>query len=382
VAGDRMTLDLNRPRPRCPGEAAERRRLESQGPEFLGLPPSLHRRGNGSGWTPLATTLLARHRAVDRLHLKHSNSTLEPRGYRLDRVLGLVRSDPQPTTRRLTLAGERLLAGDSGSEPPLGEDLLGHVEQTPFPLMVALELRRLRATGQDVLVAGEGDPLRAQSDLLEEVGWIEPVPMEPRVPVEHTACWGLSVLTRAVDLDARRHRYAITAHPPPGATSLGSVWQRPSERLVPLVSDGDRLTSPLLAPPGPTATAAQRITWAAAPLRWGGAVAGLKGAVGRGVSQLALRRRRESPGGQELLGWIRPEPARGWSALFSSVHPVVGDQFVTRSALEATDLGYRLTGILGYICDRGAHLPPEPDVPWASRFGRSRRYVEGPLPEP
>ncbi|MEJ7893293.1 MAG: hypothetical protein WKF94_11705 [Solirubrobacteraceae bacterium] len=53
---------------------------------------------------------------------------------------------------------------------------------------------------------------------------------------------------------------------------------------------------------------------------------------------------------------------------------------MTRSELEATDLGYVVDGILGYVLLRlGQHygLPAPPEIPWGSRFGQRRRYAEG-----
>lgn len=41
----------------------------------------------------------------------------------------------------------------------------------------------------------------------------------------------------------------------------------------------------------------------------------------------------------------------GSSAPYSTIHPVTGDQMVTRSPQEATDQGYVLDGILGAIFD-------------------------------
>jgi hypothetical protein len=82
-----------------------------------------------------------------------------------------------------------------------------------------------------------------------------------------------------------------------------------------------------------------------------------------------------------LVGYLRGEPCPGWSPLFSAVHPALPDQYVTRSELEATDMGYRVEGVLGYVLDKWADrsreaLPAE--VKWASRFGQRRRYLEGP----
>ena len=41
-------------------------------------------------------------------------------------------------------------------------------------------------------------------------------------------------------------------------------------------------------------------------------------------------------------------------------------------------MGYRVEGVLGHIADIGAARAPGPrEVLWGSRFGKSRRYVEG-----
>jgi hypothetical protein len=84
----------------------------------------------------------------------------------------------------------------------------------------------------------------------------------------------------------------------------------------------------------------------------------------------------------EILGYLKRDPATGWSGLFSAVHPALGDQYVTRSELEAIDMGYAIEGILGYVIDRFANRGrdvPLAEVKWASHFGQRRRYVEGPV---
>ena len=85
---------------------------------------------------------------------------------------------------------------------------------------------------------------------------------------------------------------------------------------------------------------------------------------------------------EQPLGWLRTEPAYGWSPLFSATHPALADQFVTRSEIEATDLGYRVDGVLGYVCDVSADPPREVpgEILWTSRFGRRRRVTEGHAP--
>jgi hypothetical protein len=63
--------------------------------------------------------------------------------------------------------------------------------------------------------------------------------------------------------------------------------------------------------------------------------------------------------------------------LYSSVHPVTGDQLLTNSRVEAGDMGYQGTTLLGYLIDAapltGERAPKRVTVPWASRFGHNAR---------
>ena len=84
-----------------------------------------------------------------------------------------------------------------------------------------------------------------------------------------------------------------------------------------------------------------------------------------------------------VLGYMRGEPPPGWSPLFSAIHPLLPDQYITRSELEAIDMGYRVEGVLGYVLDGGLIARRRlslAEVKWARRFGQGRRYVEGPTP--
>ena len=56
----------------------------------------------------------------------------------------------------------------------------------------------------------------------------------------------------------------------------------------------------------------------------------------------------------------------GQQAALSTIHPVTGDQLVTRVLHEATDAGYVMDGILGAIFDPPAGPPISPEeMPWA-----------------
>jgi hypothetical protein len=350
-------------------------------PELPPAPPEVTRRWTHQvSWLPLGTHLLARHRSLQRRHWLHSASVHPPRGYALERFVAAIYDAPTPRARRLELAADEVLVSDDTGEPDLERTVLGYVQQLPYVLMAPLERRRVFATGQHVLSADPLDPIRAESELLERIGWVDTVPISPFAAPERWAVHGLRPLFRQLDLGGSRHRYGG----PAAGVCLGSLWHRPGPGFVEVRRDAHgRLESELHRPPtGRSLAGAPR--WIAAPLRWGGVRWGPRASAARTARLLGARRRDAAadPQPPSVLGQLRRESSPGWSPLFSAVHPVVGDQFVTRSALEATDLGYRVTGVLGHICDHGAQIPPpaQPDIPWASRFGRSRRYVEGPLP--
>jgi hypothetical protein len=68
------------------------------------------------------------------------------------------------------------------------------------------------------------------------------------------------------------------------------------------------------------------------------------------------------------------DPGLGRLALFAGTHPVTGDQLLSTSPLEITDMGYGEPLLLGYLVARasttgqlGVRTVP---VPWASRFGQ------------
>lgn len=389
MANDRVSVGLGWRRGESRDRGIATQRLAWQEPEHRGLPADFPRRVGAGKWFPLATVILARHRSPDG-HVKFSNSYAEPRGYHLNRLMGFVQRDPQPSTQQITKLDDELFVADSHGEVPADHVLLGHVDQLPYSMLVPLELRRLHHSGQVVLVGDDRDPMRHESDYVSTVGWVEAAPIEPLGPIEHTVTWGLSPLVRRLDRDARRHGYDVVADPtvpgsrPDGATGLGSVWDRPfgaEGAMVALERTGDgRLRTALAGPRDGRPTLAQGVRWAGAPVRWTGPRWSTRAVAGRAVR---LARSGEPPApsgaaGAATVGWLRREPAVGCAPLFSATHAVVGDQFVTRSEMEASDLGYLVDGVLGYVSDRGADRPPAfEEIPWASRYGRGRRYVEG-----
>lgn len=119
--------------------------------------------------------------------------------------------------------------------------------------------------------------------------------------------------------------------------------------------------------------------WTLAPMRW--PATGTRVDRFRAVANRASRSLHPSPGTAtpvkppgEPSGYLHAEPAGTRLALWSSLHPVTGDQLLSTREREATDLGYAEPVLLGYI-DRAAPVSGRlgtgsPHLPWASRFGR------------
>jgi hypothetical protein len=377
------------PTPRKPA-AWVRERLAWEAPSLPGLAPGTVRRWEGlSSWQPPETVVLCRHRALDRSQWIVTNRREPPNGYVLEYDLGLLQRHEQPGTRRLVERTGSFATDDGGDA---NARALGYVEQAAFPLMDVLELRSVRATGQHVLVAGAEDRLAEAADPVVALGFIEAFPIQPKqLAKEPSAGRHLALLGRRMDRAKWRHSYAAVDW---GGTSgdcstlvLGALWEFEMPGTLPLVrTAGGRLTSALLPEPGGSTAESLRSAprWIVAPLTWDRrphasairATGSRLRHVPRGAGHAAIGRAARGRG--ETLGHLRAEPAPGYSPLYSAHHPVLGDQFVTRSLIEATDLGYRVDGVLGHIADVGAERRRGPDeILWGARFGRTRRYAEG-----
>jgi hypothetical protein len=236
-----------------------------------------------------------------------------------------------------------------------------------------------------VLVAGTGDPLVAVSAPVAALGWVESFPIQPKELEVQAGTRGLRTLVRVQDDDRWRHVYAVDAAPGGGpAVRLGGLLSRRADGFTPLVALPDgRLRSDLLAPAQPAPSLSLNgARWAAAPLAWARPPQAwaARAAVSRARRLARAAATRTAADGGETLGWLLAAPAHGWSPLFSATHPALPDQFVTRSELEARDLGYRVDGVLGYICDAAAdsvEARHPGEILWTSRFGRRRRLTEG-----
>lgn len=342
----------------------------------------IHRWGGSPTWVPPGTRVLTRHVAPDGRRVVTSQRT-PPRGFDIEFDLGVVHVHSQPGTIRLLSGpgGFITTRGEGGLAP--GYEELGHVETAALPMLTPLEVRRVPRTGELTLVCGTWDPLFDSAEHVRTVGFVDGYPIEPRRPLDTRVYSRTTELWRTLDDAARRHRYTTGEDPGGGAAALGRVSKLPRAGHVPLVLEGDVPRTPLLDPRVGLADPGVMARWAVAPLGWSGGRKIPTWAVRATLSRTrslpsTLRRsRRHEP--TELLGYIASEARDGLLPLFAAAHPVVGDVFLTRSQLEATDMGYRIMGILGYVPKAatvaGRH-GLEHEVKWASRFGQGRRYAE------
>jgi hypothetical protein len=295
------------------------------------------------GWTPPSTSFLCRFVSTDGSHRMVATQLGAPLGYVLEFVLGAIHRDAAPGLRRLVYGDHNFTLSDSQGVLGEGRDGLGYINQQQLPLLDRLELGRMPGSGEMVLVSGERDPLFEVAEPVAELGWVEPLPLNPIEEPCHLGPWRAIDLRRLDGQGGRRHRYATGTE----GTFLGSLYPRNGEGLVALRKRSDgRLLSDLAAP-GRASRNPRRIAgWVAEE---GG------GGVATRTAQLVRRRERglsEDPG--EPLGWLRNTGAKSYFPLFSGTHPVTGDQLVTARPEVALARGYLIDGTLGW-----AYLPTE-----------------------
>jgi hypothetical protein len=350
-------VDLNLSSSRDKAETAMRHVLAHQAPRLPELTPGTVRRWDESEpWVPPQTHLLCRHLNPETGFRAVTIERKPPFGYEFERVLGCARLFPAPGARRLVHAEHSYKLVDPESALAEGEYELGYIEEQPLPMLAALELRRVPGTEQETLVAGAEDPLIYGSEQLAVLGWVEAHPILPRAEETlHTGPWGVNLLRREVDRKAWRHVYRVdTPDEPSDGVAIGSLHRNPGPGLVALRRRSDGRLASEFCTPGRASRNPRRIGgWLAEPLRTERrASLRVKGSGSR-LRHLArhFRARRLVEDEGETLGYLRPMGIPGSSALYSTIHPVTGDQMVTRSPQEATDQGYVLDGILGAIFD-------------------------------
>ncbi|HET7052941.1 MAG TPA: glycosyltransferase [Solirubrobacterales bacterium] len=366
-----VALDVNLPATDGPGIAA-RRMILHQPPRLPELAVGAIRgRKRSDPWMPSQSLLLFR-------HLNPATGTRivipgeePPPGHVLERVLGSSHRFPTPGAERLIQVGGHFSRSTEQGDLGEGEYDLGYVEQQRLPMLDILALRRIPGSGQEVLVAGTDDPLAQNSELIENLGWIEPCPILPRASdILHTGPWAVISLRRQVDYATWRHSYRVGAPGEVGdAVELGSLCRYfgPGTVGLRLRPDG-RLVSELVTPGRASRDPRKIGRWLAEPFAADTQmIARTRGAASR-LRHLARhsRSRRMAEEEGEILGYLPRALMPGCSILYSTIHPVTGDQLVTRSPEEALAAGYVMDGILGAIFDPpdGASTSPE-EMPWA-----------------
>jgi glycosyltransferase involved in cell wall biosynthesis len=342
-------------------------------------------------WRPALTTTIARHRRIGSEERHFSPITTPPAGFELDLVLGAAQLfSPQGTCGLYATTGGSFLTDALPEAAALITDddrYLGSLELVGFLGLDALLLGVMYATGQHVLVAGRDDPLLAQVEVRAELGFIEPLPLRPRHVTSSVSTFGLVGLCRSLDLDGRRHRYAVGRMPAGVAVGeLGALHTEAQEGSVPLwLTDDEQVVDAAAGAPAPAPGLQQLAHWVGAPAAWqrfGRPRARLRSIARRAGEARALRQQPTpslpAPSG-DPAGYGHSLPAPGRIPLFSARHPITNDQLLTPFPLEAQDMGYVEPRLLAWLNERGpvtgsTGLQRIP-VPWASRYGLEARWA-------
>jgi glycosyltransferase involved in cell wall biosynthesis len=339
-----------------------------------------------AAWRAPGTELLFRHRRFDGGGLVITNERRPPPGHELDWELGAVHERRQPGTIAL-VEREGPDFAVSLDEGDLDGRLLGYLEATDLGLLDPLLAAREPRSGNRTLVSGPGDPLFGQVEVEETLGWLEPHPLHPRSPPHSDVSYGQVGLARGIDRSARRHVYSVGSLPAGEFTAeLGALrlTPGPAPGAIPvwLTPDGYLVTydyTPTMARP----RLAVALRWALAPASWFGFSSASSRALGvlRRASELTRHLRRDdyrpSRPNRAPDGYLLGAPTEQATPLYSAIHPVTGDQLLSRHRLEAGDMGYVGTTVVGNIVAAvpltGRVESRRADIPWASRFGRVAR---------
>ncbi len=351
------SLDLNLPASKHEADRAMRHMLAHQAPRLPELTPGTVRRWQPSEpWTPPQSRLLCRHLDPKTGVRMVTPERKPPPGYVFECALGSTRLFPAPGAGRLIHARHSFQLIDERDELVEGEYELGYVEQQPLSMLAPLELRRVPGSGQETLVCGADDPLIYDSEQLGVLGWIEPHPILPRAAdVLHIGPWAVVSLLRRHNERTWQHRYAVgVAGERSDGVAVGSLHRHPGPDLIPLRLRSDGRLASELCTPGRSSRDPRKIgRWIAQPLRSElSPLTRLRAAAGRAWHFVRHHRsRRLARDEGTVLGYLRRQNTSGTSTLYSTIHPVTGDQLVTRSPQEATSQGYLLDGVLGAIAD-------------------------------
>jgi len=363
------------------GERAEREARITAEPLLPAFPAGSAAWALMHPWRPVGSRPLCRHRRADGAEWMVTNEREPPHGYQLEYDLGSISGLPFPGTAPLCRGdGAYELRDDAGADDD-DHACLGHLEQAPLPLLDPLIAGTERKTGRPVLVVGEADPLRNAVDGERHLGWIEAFPVQPRSPAHAELGWGLVSLVRTIDLGARRHRYGAGVLPSGELVAeLGALLAVSPPDAVPVwLTDDGRVRTDSYMPDPPRSEIVRSLRWALAPASW--RHFSTAGPRARAVAGRTLRipghllrtnGAPPSPGGPPA-GYLSRTPLQRSAPLYSALHPVTGDQLLTREPEEAGRFGYSAPVRLGELMLiaplTGSLEQVRFGVPWASRFG-------------
>ncbi len=193
-------------------------------------------------------------------------------------------------------------------------------------------------------------------------------------------------LVRVLDRDAQQHRYAVGRIPPGELVGeLGSCHSRPTPGSVPLwlIDNGRYAVTDQYRPVLRRPLLRNVVRWTVAPATWSD------------LEPLADRLRSVGARATEARQYLRPGPLPAIGplgrpvgflnrvgdadavALYAGVHPVNGDQILTRDQWELVQLGYVDIALLGFLQSAapltGRLSSRRPRLPWASRYGEENR---------
>ncbi len=313
------------------------------------LTPSAGRRWDDvAGWMPPDTRPLCRHMHLHEPTRVVTNDRNPPPGFRLELDLGVTHAFPLPGTQRLVARAATFELSDEQDELTEGQ-ALGYIEDRPFPLCESLELCEMPESGERVLVAGPEDPLYGVARPIALLGWVQAFPLQPRGDRTEPAA-RVVALYRRLDGESGQHLYSV--EPSDGESpvaTVGSLFNSPRmDRIALRLCQDGRLTTDLARPRRATRDPRELARWVArSPASDTGPYRSPR-ARARSLARHRLAHRPRE-GGSVTLGWLNREGSPGARPLFSTTHPVTGDQLVTCNPQEAVAFGYRFDGALGFV---------------------------------
>ncbi|MHB2000814.1 MAG: glycosyltransferase [Solirubrobacteraceae bacterium] len=378
-------------------ERLERELRSVERPLFGGAATEVQRWTRTPTWLPAATVPLLRSQRVDFEEWTVTTTSPPPPGFNPEHLLGVVHMRALQGTRRIVRGGEQGYTALPLGDEPTGDEMeqsLGYVEEVAFSMLEPLLLCRHARTGAPILICGEDDPLRGFVEWPQQavLGYVDRFPVNPRtVPTSPPTRTWLRGLLRTVDPEKRRHRVALgTARADEPTWELGALLDRdPGEGVGAWVDDWGRLCTAGYAPARPPFDIRGALRWVGAPASWRGF--GTKQARARAVARRTLDSMRhakaqlspEASTARQPQAWLMSMPGPERCALFSAMHPVTGDQLVTRDPSEPRELGYGSIQLLGYALAlapvTGTLRRPPLSVPWGSRFGEALTLAEDPF---